>query len=539
MTINAEETAKGEKKMSICGIDLGTTYSAISWFDPANNRVEKIDLESSDGDRVLPSVVYYPEGDNPTVVGKTALNAAKQDPDRVITAIKRSMGTDYQTRPIDGVRYTPQQVSAEILKTLARDAEIILGDEVKDVVITVPAYFGDNERAATEEAGQMAGLNVLGIFSEPHAAALAYSIEQILNIWDRYLLVYDLGGGTFDVVLIHATKSGEIGETIKFDIKTLCKHGNASLGGLDWDRALAELVGEKMMQEHSVDVWEDPRNEAYLMENCEEGKRTLSRLPSVQIIGDLKGNHVEVTLSEFEDRTADLLLQTSALLVLVLEDAEEKHGKTKEDIDILLAGGATRMPMVRQMIEEVMGKPPIQFGNPELLVTIGAAYKAHLLTGGNIPVTSINEDGIIEKTDVVLEGGDISRYAVGVKVLAKDSEGEQVGRHSVILPSGIPFGEEKKKLFETSEDGMTDIDIEIFKNESTEPEDLANLDLCDHLLTVSISGLPPGRPKGQGVMVKLYYDESGILRGEAKDVTTDRTTDFEFDRSKQQVAHTA
>ncbi|HEX3990748.1 MAG TPA: Hsp70 family protein, partial [Acetobacteraceae bacterium] len=188
-----------------CGIDLGTTYSSISWFDPYNNRVDTIDLETADGAKVIRSVVYYPGQGDPVVVGETAWNARQQFPERVVVGIKRSMGMGYRTAAIDGVEYTPPQVSAEILKVLARDAQAYLGEEVKDVVITVPAYFGDNERAATLEAGQLAGLNVLALLPEPHAAALAFAVDKVADIVDRYLLVYDLGGGTFDVTLIHAT----------------------------------------------------------------------------------------------------------------------------------------------------------------------------------------------------------------------------------------------------------------------------------------------------------------------------------------------
>ena len=177
--------------MASSGIDLGTCYSSVSWFDTFNNRVETIDLESADGSKSVRSVVYYPGDGKPVVIGETAWNAAKQFPDRVVVGIKRSMGMAYK-KEVDGVEYTPEQISAEILKVLARDAQTFLADEVKSVVITVPAYFGDNERAATKEAGKLAGLNVLELLPEPHAAALAFSIEKVAEITDKYLLVYDI-----------------------------------------------------------------------------------------------------------------------------------------------------------------------------------------------------------------------------------------------------------------------------------------------------------------------------------------------------------
>ncbi len=185
------------------GIDLGTTYTSISYYEENSADVKTIDLvESADGLKTLRSVVYFPGSGEDPVVGSSAWNAYRQFPDRVVVGIKRSMGTGF-TLNMDGVDLTPQMISAEILKTVVRDAEGFLGEEMKDVVITVPAYFGDAERAATEEAGRLAGLNVLRLLPEPHAAALAYSIEKVANIIDRYLLVYDLGGGTFDVTLIH------------------------------------------------------------------------------------------------------------------------------------------------------------------------------------------------------------------------------------------------------------------------------------------------------------------------------------------------
>ncbi len=379
-----------------CGIDLGTTYSAISFFETYNNRVGRIDLNSADGANIIRSAVYYPDQNQSPVVGETAINAAKKFPERVIVGIKRSMGTDFKTTPIDGVRYTPQQVSAEILKTVVKDAEMFLGEEVKEVVITVPAYFGDNERAATEEAGKLVGLNVVALLPEPHAAALAYCIEKVTDIENKYLLVYDLGGGTFDVTLIHTTRKDDTDNKIKLDIKTLCKDGNASLGGLDWDRALAEIVAEKVMQQYQVDVWADPKNEAVLLENCEKAKRHLSRDISVSVIADLANHEVEVTTSEFEDRTRDLLLQTQMLLEQVVEDAEKQHNISKDQIEIMLAGGSIKMPMVPKMIEGVMGKPPFRHGNPELLVTMGAAYWAHLLAGDTVVVLDKDDQGMDE-----------------------------------------------------------------------------------------------------------------------------------------------
>ncbi len=513
-----------------CGIDLGTTYSAISWYDSYNNRVDTIDLESADGAKVIRSVVYYPGAGDAPVVGDTAWNAARQAPDRVIVGIKRSMGTAYKTAPIDGAEYAPQQVSAEILKALVKDAQTFLGEEVKDVIITVPAYFGDNERAATEEAGREAGLNVLGLLPEPHAAALAYSVEKVADIADKYLLVYDLGGGTFDVTLIHAKTEPNAGNSLNLKIETLCKDGNASLGGLDWDRALAEIVAEKVMQSDGVDVWQDPKNEAVLLDNCEKAKRHLTRTNNVSIVADLANHQAEVTVAEFEDRTRDRLLQTQMLLERVIEDAEGQHGVGKDKIEVMLTGGSSRMPMVKKMIEGVMGRPPLQHRNLDLLVTIGAAYWARLLEeDAPVPVPLPTDDGQVVMTPLTVSPGgltDTALYAIGVEVLRPDGKGQFAKFNSVVVPAGARYGEEFEKEFRTAEDNMTEIPVALHKG------DASDIDQCEPLMTFTITGLPPNRPRGQRVRVKLGYDGSGIIRGTAVDVETNQRADIVVDRSK-------
>jgi molecular chaperone DnaK len=496
--------------------------------------VDTIDLESADGLKVMRSVVYYPGPGQAPVVGDTAWNAGRQFPERVVSGIKRSMGTSYVTAAIDGVSYAPQQVSAEILKTLVADAQAFLGEEVKEVMITVPAYFGDNERAATEEAGKLAGLEVLATLPEPHAAALAFAVDNVSQVQDKHLLVYDLGGGTFDVTLIRA--HGEsTGNGIGLNIDTLCKDGNASLGGLDWDKVLAEIVAEKAAQQFGIDVRSDPKNEAALMDSCEKAKRQLSRTASVSILADLAGHSVDVTQAEFEERTSSLLLQTEMLLDKVLEDAEKQHGVTRDRIEILLAGGSTRMPMVRRMIEAKLGRPPLQRGNPELLVAIGAAYWAHLFQGAAVTRPVASPSGEIVASPVVVKPGgltDIATYAVGVEVL-RPAGGQMKSFNSVVVPSGARYGEVFDKEFRVAEDGVTEINIILYKGES---DDLA---LCEPLMTFMISGLPAGRPKGVPVKVSLGYDQSGILRGKAVDIGSGRDVDIVVDRGKAASAPAA
>lgn len=513
-----------------CGIDLGTTYSAISWYDEFNNRLENIELtDLSDGQKTVRSVVYYPgEGQEP-VVGDTAWNAARQFSERVIVGIKRSMGGDYKTPPIDGKEYTPQEVSSVILKALAEDAEKMLTEEVKDVIITVPAHFGDNERAATEEAGKIAGLNVIGILSEPHAAALAYSVHKVMEIVDKYLLVYDLGGGTFDVTLIHATTEEGAGNALSLKIETLCKDGSRGLGGLDWDRVLVAIVADKVMQEHGVDVRDDPGSEAILLDNCEKAKRHLSRIYKVSIATG-EGHQVDVSRSDFEDRTRDLVSQTRRLLEQVVDDAEEQHDIEKDKIEVVLAGGSTKMPMIREMIEDVMGKPPTEHRNPDMLITDGAAYWAHLLKdGGTIKTTERKPGGGIEEKVISVptdEMIDLSMYAIGIEVVKPDGKGGWTNFNKAILPVGTKYdGKMIKKEFYTAADGMPEIHIRLYKGDSE------SLDECQRIMTFIITDLPSDLLRGTRVNVELGYDNNGIIRGSAL-VETGQKIDIIVERDK-------
>ncbi len=370
--------------MTICGIDLGTTYSAISFYDESSSRVDTINLNTANGSRTIRSVVYFPAPGSPPVVGDAAWNAYQRFPDRVVYGIKQTMGTAFKTPPIDGKEYTPPEITAEVLRVLAQDAIPYLGEPAQEVIITVPAYFGAAERAATLEAGHLAGLNVRELLPEPHAAALAFFVEKIQDINKRYLLVYDLGGGTFDVTLIQTQTGNNDTNAIGLTIKTLCKDGNAHLGGLLWDKALMELVAEKIMREHKINICADMTNEPILMDNCEKGKIILSQLQNVKIIADKDRHTVAVTRDEFEDCTRDLLTQTDLLLNNVLLEAESSYRITRDKIDVLLAGGSTSMPMVKKMIQKIMGKPAIEYRNPDLLVTIGAAYRGKILGDGII-----------------------------------------------------------------------------------------------------------------------------------------------------------
>lgn len=538
--------------MSIrCGIDLGTTYSAISFYDSYNRRVETVDLEHADGRNIIPSVVYFEAGGN-VVVGEAAKNATLQYPERVIIGIKRSMGDDYKTPPIDDKEYTPQEISAEILKALKEDAEIFLGEPLEEVVISVPAYFGDRQRLATQEAAELAGLNVLEIIPEPHAAALAFAIDRVKDVENRNIIVYDLGGGTFDVTLIMTEREDLGSGTTGLRITTLAKDGNRQLGGLDWDRVLARLVADKAMDEHGIDDPHiDAKAEATLLKNCEAAKRQLSRVSSFLVLADLQGHQVEVTRSEFERETSDLVLQSEALLEKVLEEAEQSHGLLTEKrikeleeqgtpraeledkkVRLLLCGGATRMPMVMECVTRVMGETPLHHKNPDLLVTTGAAYRAYLIgaspeelaesgTAEGAAPTIQTRDGAIT---MLPGGGDIGN-PVGIEVVEVDDAGNIARRENVVLiKRGAQYNEIFEQEFGTARDGMTEIPLVFYEGDSADPEE------CTRLADVTIEGLPPNRPAGRPVKVRLWYDRNGIICGQAIDRESGKDIEIKIER---------
>jgi molecular chaperone DnaK len=521
-----------------CGIDLGTTYSAISYYDEDNHRVETIDLEHADGQRIIPSVVFFEPGGN-VIVGEPARNAALSHSDRVIIGIKRSMGDSYKTAPIDGRQYTPQEVSAEILKTLKEDAEVHLNRLVSEVVITVPAHFGDLERNATKEAAELAGLKVLELIPEPHAAALAYAIETAYDIGSRNLIVYDLGGGTFDVTLIRTWRENE-GDTTNLQIDTLSKDGNRHLGGLDWDRIMARIIADKAMDEYNIDDPHfDPKSEATLLSNAEKAKRMLSTVSSTSVVADLQGHQVDVTRTEFESQSNGLLLGAERLVMNVLEDAEQNYGLLSEKriqelvaegqdraeleakkVQLLLSGGSTRMPMVKECVERLMGEPPLHHRNPELLVTIGAAYRAFL--AGSTGIVETPRGGIRMKDDI----GQIGK-PIGVEVVFTDDQGNVTGKQNVvIIKDKAPYGQDYEQVFQTAFDDMTEIPLIFYEGDSPKIEE------CIRLADVSITGIPPKRPAGSEVKVSLQYDKNGIISGQAIDVESGKDVEIKIERPR-------
>ena len=341
----------------VLGIDLGTTFSAMSIVDRFGKPVI---VPNADGHPTTPSVIHFYHRDA-CVVGEEAVKMVVVDPTNVVRFIKRSMGEADFTLEFFGRSYTPQELSAIILRKLREDAEEALGREVKDAVITVPAYFNSAQRGATAEAGSLAGLNVLSIINEPTTAAIAYGIERLGT--DRRLLVFDLGGGTFDVTLM---------EIRGVSFRTIASDGNAELGGKDWDDRLVNFVAEQFMEKHGSDPRDDPHRYQELYERCLHAKLSLSTRPRAVIPVTYRGHRlvVSVTREEFEGMSRDLVDQCTDTCRLVLERARCSW----DDLDeVLLVGGSTRMPMISDRLRSMSGREPAEGVNPDECVALGAA----------------------------------------------------------------------------------------------------------------------------------------------------------------------
>lgn len=473
-------------KDKIIGIDLGTTNSAFSIMEAGEPEI----IVNSEGDRTTPSVVLYEEGGS-TVVGKTAKNQAVKEPDRTVETIKRHMGEDDYAVQIDGEEYKPEQVSAEILGKIKRDAEDYLGEEIEKAVITVPAYFNDNERSATEAAGEIAGLEVERIINEPTAAAMAYGFD---DTEDETILVYDLGGGTFDVTVL---------EMASGVYEVVSTSGDNKLGGEDWTQRLIDHVTESFEDEHGISLEDDEQAMQRIVEECEASKKELSSrdhtnitLPFIaQKDGDPVNLDMEITRNEFEDMCSDLVDRTKEPLDTAMEDA----GMTEEDIDtVVLVGGSTRMPMIRNSVEDNLGMKPRNEINPDEAVAEGAAVQGGILDESD-------HDGGVD--DIVLL--DVTSLSLGVET--KGGLFEKIIEKNTTIPA------ENEKVFTTAEDDQSAVSIRVFQGEreiAEENELLGEFDLKD------IPPAPAGEPR---IEVTFSIDESGIVSVTAEELGSNRT----------------
>lgn len=489
----------------IIGIDLGTTNSAVAVMEGGSPVI----IPNSEGNRTTPSIVAFTK-DGERLVGETAKRQAITNPDRTISSIKREMGSDYKTVEIDGKKYSPEEISAMILQKLKSDAENYLNDTVTNAVITVPAYFTDAQRQATKDAGKIAGLTVDRIINEPTAASLAYGLDK--EDEQLKIMVYDLGGGTFDVSIL------EVGDGV---FEVLSTRGNNKLGGDDFDNKLVDYLASEFKKENGVDLTKDLTAMQRLKDAAEKAKKELSstmttnvNLPFITAV-DGQPVHLDISISraKFDELTKDLVDETRK----PVEDALADAGLKSSDIDkVLLVGGSTRIPAVQDLVKNLVGKEPQRDINPDESVALGAAIQGGVLTG--------------EVKDLLLL--DVTPLSLGIETLG--------GVATKLIERNTTIPTKKSQVFTTAADGQTEVDIHVVQGEREMAADNTTLG------RFQLTGIPSARRGVPQIEVTFDIDANGIVNVTAKDqgsgkeqkitiTSSSNLTDEEIDRKVKEA----
>jgi molecular chaperone DnaK len=498
--------------MQVVGIDLGTTYSAVAALD---DRGQPVTLPNRDGDMLTPSAVLILD-DGRAVVGQAALDVAQEQPERVATLVKRRMGLDNLGRTVAGREFRPETISAVILRKLIQDAEQRLGPIAK-AVITVPAYFDDTRRKATHDAGRIAGLDVLDILDEPTAAALAYSFQRgnampspqaTLTDRPQTVLVYDLGGGTFDVTVV---------KLLPKRFQVLAIEGDVRLGGKDFDDRIVNFVGDAFRAAYGDDPRNDPQSLASLQAAAERAKRTLSKLDNASVTVNHAGRKlsVPITRKEFEALSRDLLTRTRLTTQQVLKQA----GLGWEQIDrILLVGGSTHMPMTGTMLRDLSGRPPDSSLAVSEVVARGAAIHAGILAakgGGPMSISAAASSALADVVEI-----SVNAHSLGIEV-RKDAD----KANDILIGKNTQLPAASSRVYYTLSENQQRVRVRVLQGEASQA------DACIPVGECWIEGLPPILPKGSPIQVRCAVAANGLVEVMALDMTTGRMARAEIHRT--------
>jgi len=491
----------------LVGIDLGTTFSCVARL--SRDGVPQT-IPNREGELITPSVLVLE--DDLVIVGREAKRSECVNPERTAVCIKRDMGDSRYSRALGGTKYRPEILSAMILRRIKDDVEARFGP-VRQAVITVPAYFDDTRRKATQDAGRIAGLNVLDLINEPTAAALAFAFEKHRRGKERLdevaaqlrnetstALVFDLGGGTFDVSIVRMSAQ-------RFE--TLATDGDVRLGGRDWDARLVDFLADRFCREHGSDPRDDPQSLAFLYQAAEHAKHSLSarNTTHVMVTHDNRRMALELTRERFEQMTADLLMRTEATTELVVENA----GLTWEQIDrVLLVGGMTRVPHVREMIARLSGRPPDCSLSADEVVAHGAALHGGLL----LSRTAANGSSITPAALdiwVGFEAVDVNSHSLGIAVRTP-----QGYANSILIPKNSPLPTESTRTYYTSSPNQRQVRVRVLEGEALEA------DACVQIGEFVLSGLPPDLPERSPIEVACRYSSDGRISVQGRDVASGR-----------------